>query len=106
MAYVATSNLVSLSTQYLVNTKKMKKLLGIPELSEFDELRIKETQKKQKDQLAKIYKSYKDSRMLVELKEREKLMERQFKQAGTTAPPKTYKENPRLKQQQEVPKQK
>ncbi len=100
MAYVVTSNLISLSTSILINRKAVKKFLNIPVLSEYEELKIKETQKKQKDFFAGLKESMKNQRMLAELKEREQIREKQFKQAGTSVPTRTFKENPIVKKQQ------
>ena len=97
MVYVCTANAISLLTQALINIKPVKKALGIPIPTEYEEQLMKEAQRKQKDFVAGFKESWTNQKMLAELKEREKLMERKFKQAGTTAPPRTFKENPKLK---------
>ena len=100
MMYVATANSISLLTQMVLNLKSVKKVLSIPILTEYDELRIKEAQKKQKNLIEGFKQGYKDKLMLQEIKEREKLMERKFQQAGTNAPVRTFSQNPLNKKKQ------
>jgi predicted O-linked N-acetylglucosamine transferase (SPINDLY family) len=94
MMYVCTANFFSLATQFLVNIKAVKKALGIPILSEYEEQQLRQASAKKNNLMEDVVNGWKNAKTVSELKEREKLIERRFKDAGTSAPVRTFKHNP------------
>ena len=95
MVYFCTTNLISLIISYIVNNDSIKRALKIPILTPNQLKEIKETQKKSKNFLTDFQDSIKNQKIINEVKERERLRERQFMQAGTRVPQKTFKTNPK-----------
>jgi hypothetical protein len=95
MVYFCTTNLISLIISYAVNNDSIKRALKIPILSPNQLREIKESQKKSKNFLTEFQESIKNQKIINEVKERERLRERQFMQAGTRVPQKTFKTNPK-----------
>lgn len=98
MAYVCTTNFISLTLSVMLNLNAVKKVLKIPILTEMDKLKIKESQKKTKNFIAGFKESIQNQRIISEVKERESLREKQFAQAGAKVPVKTFRTNPKEKQ--------
>jgi hypothetical protein len=71
-------------------------MLKIPILSEYDMLKLKEGQKKQQDFLKGFWDKYQNMKVVNEVKERERLQEKLYKQASTKVPERTFRENPKL----------
>lgn len=95
------SNFISLLYSILFSIKSVKRVLKIPILSEYDLLQLKESQKKQQDFLKGFRDKYQNMKVVQELKERDQLRERVYKQASTKVPERTFKTNPKLQQQQQ-----
>lgn len=95
MSYVCTTNFISLGLSVLLNVNAVKKLLKIPILTEMDKLKIKESQKNTKNFISGFKESIQNQKIIAEVKERETLREKQFAQAGTKVPVKTFKTNPK-----------
>nr|AWV66674.1 phosphoinositide 3-kinase regulatory subunit 4 [Brachionus koreanus] len=95
MSYVCTTNFISLALSVILNVNAVKKILKIPILTEMDKLKIKESQKKTKNFISGFKESIQNQRIIAEVKERESLREKQFSQAGTKVPVKTFKTNPK-----------
>ena len=64
-------------------------------MSEYETLKIKSHKKKQQDFMTGFMDKWQNMKVVNEHKEREKLRERQFKEAMTKAPEKTYSYNPK-----------
>lgn len=95
MVYFCTTNFISLLVSFLVNNDSVKRVLKIPILSPHQLREIKESQKKGKNFFAEFQESIQNQKIINEVKERERLREKQFLQAGTRVPQKTFKMNPK-----------
>jgi hypothetical protein len=95
----------SLATSFVMSNKAVKKFFKIPILSAFEEQQITESQKKQKNLLSGFKESMQNQKIINEVKERENLREKQFAQAGTKVPIKTFKTNPTLSAKKDNSKQ-
>ena len=97
MVYVCTTNMVSLTVAYVLSFNKMKKILGIPVISEVEALQIKEATKKKSstDFISQWKDSRQNQKIVSEVTERDALREKEFKNAGTRPPIRTFKTNPK-----------
>lgn len=99
MAYVCTTNAISLFLSIILNIHSVKRFVGIPIMTEMDKLKLKESQKNSKNFISGFKESIQNQRIIAEVKEREQLREKQFAQAGTRVPVKTFKTNPKANQE-------
>lgn len=95
--YICISNFISLLYSILFSFKPVKKFFKIPILSEYDMLQIKEVQKKQENFIKGFWDKYQNMKIVAEVKERDQIRERMYKEASTKVPERTFKENPMLK---------
>jgi hypothetical protein len=95
MVYFCTTNMISLLMSFVLNVDTIKRALNIPVLSEHEKREIKESSKKEKNFISGFKESIQNQRIINEVKEREQLRARQFEQAGTRVPQKTFKNNPK-----------
>jgi hypothetical protein len=95
----------SLVTSLILSNQGVKKFFKIPILTAYEEQQIKETQKKRKNVISGFRESLQNQKIINEVKERENLREKQFAQAGTKVPIKTFKTNPTLGASKENSKQ-
>lgn len=95
MIYFCTTNLISLIISYIVNNDSIKRKLGIPVLTPNQLREIKKSQKNSKNFFSEFQETIKNQKIINEVQEREKFRERQFMQAGTRVPQKTFKSNPK-----------
>lgn len=100
--YICISNFISLLYSVFFSFKPVKRACGIPVLSEYDMLKIKESQKKQQDFFKGFMDKYQNMKVVQEVKERERIRERMYQQASTKVPERTFKTNPKLQQQQQT----
>ena len=97
MVYFCTTNFISLVTSLLLNLNSVKKALKIPILSAHEQKELEMSSKKQKNFIDGFKESIQNQRIISEVREREQLRTKQFNQAGTNVPQKTFKHNPKEK---------
>lgn len=95
MVYFCTTNFISIAISFLVNNDTVKRILKIPILTPNQLREIKESQKKGKNFFSDFQESLTNQKMINEVREREGLRQKQFMQAGTRVPQKTFKTNPK-----------
>jgi hypothetical protein len=98
MVYICTTNFISLLMSFVMNANSVKKMLNIPVLSEHEQRELKESTKNQKNLIDGFKESWQNQKIMSEVREREQLRAKQFDQAGTRVPQKTFKTNPKSKE--------
>ena len=91
--YLCATNATSLLLSVILSQTAVKKFFKIPIPTPAELEEMKQGKKKQKDFFSGLKESIKNQRLMAEVKEREKLREKQFQNAANRVQVKTLKKN-------------